>query len=175
VKAGKNATKPAAKAAKRTVKKVAAKKAGAGKAVPASKARTRSGPPRTPAKPGGAGAPPAPVAPDRLAKLVELRLEQHAGEWSRVKAQFERVAKALQQLVVSASARPAKGGPRRFRPATSQAREYQQRMGELGTELRLLTARRAELAWVRQLLTGAAPQLPESLQRLIAARREFRP
>ena len=89
-----------------------------------------------------------------------------------MKGQFERVAKLLQQLVVSASAKPAKGGPRRFRPAPSKAREYQQRMGELGTELRMLTARRAELAWVRQQLTGAAPQLPESLQRLIAARRE---
>lgn len=145
--------KPAAKAAKKAAAKAAVKKPRA-----AAKARKAPGP--------------TPVAPERLAKLVELRLKQHAGEWNRVKGQFERVAKALQQLVVSASAKPAKGGPRRFRPAPSQAREYQQRMGELGTELRMLTARRAELAWVRQLLTGAAPQLTESLQRLIAARRE---
>jgi len=107
-----------------------------------------------------ASVPTEPVSRDRLVRMVEARLRQRAGEFELARAGFERVAKALQGLVVSASADtgPVKGGPRRFRPAPAQAREYQQQMAELSTEMRLGTARRAELVWVRQLLGGAPPK-----------------
>lgn len=107
-------------------------------------------------------APTEPVSPDRLFRMVEARLQQRANEFEQARSSFERLAKALQGLVASAStdASPVKGGPRRFRPATAQARDYQQQMAELSTEMRLGTARRAELVWVRQLLGGAAPKKP---------------
>ena len=111
------------------------------------------------------------VGPEKLAKLVAVRLKERAAQFARAKASFERVAKGLQQLVASASVKPVKGGPRRFRPATTKAREYQQRMSELGTEMRLITARRAELAWLQQQLTGAAPQLSPQLRELLAQRK----
>jgi hypothetical protein len=104
-----------------------------------------------------AAAPAEPVSPQRLLKMVEARLQQHSHEFASTKSRFERVAKALQGLSTPSAAPAPKDGPRRFRPGATEAREYQQQLGELGTELRLLTARRAELAWVRLMLGGPAP------------------
>ena len=107
-----------------------------------------------------AGAPAAPaeaVSAPRLLKMVEMRLQQRSREFSTTKSRFEQVAKALQGLSAPSAASRPKGGPRRFRPGATEAREYQQQLGELGTELRLLTARRAELAWVRLMLGGPGP------------------
>jgi hypothetical protein len=106
---------------------------------------------------GAPAAPPEPVSAPRLLKMVETRLQQRSREFASTKSRFEDVAKALQGLSASSAAAGPKGGPRRFRPGATEAREYQQQLGELGTELRLLTARRAELAWVRLMLGGPAP------------------
>jgi len=110
-----------------------------------------------------AGAPAAPLEPvsaPRLLKMVEMRLQERSREFASTKSRFEQVAKALQGLSAPAAASGPKGGPRRFRPGATEAREYQQQLGELGTELRLLTARRAELAWVRLMLGGPGPTPP---------------
>jgi hypothetical protein len=104
-----------------------------------------------------AGAPAEPVSPPQLLKMVETRLQQRSREFASTKSRFEDVAKALQGLSASSAAAGPKGGPRRFRPGATEAREHQQQLEELGTELRLLTARRAELAWVRLMLGGPAP------------------
>ncbi|HYN90405.1 MAG TPA: hypothetical protein VER75_00690 [Thermoleophilaceae bacterium] len=108
----------------------------------------------------GAGTPAAPteaVSAPRLLKMVEMRLEERSREFSTTKSRFEQVAKALQGLSAPSTTAEAKDGPRRFRPSATEARKYQQQLGELGTELRLLTARRAELAWVRLMLGGPGP------------------
>lgn len=138
------------------------------------KARPALRPPAAKATPPAASPAPEPT-PARLTKLVEVRLKQRAGEFVRTRAKFERVARGLQSLVVAASGRAAKGGPRRFRPAPVQAREYQRQMAELSTELRLITARRAELAWIHLQLTGKAPELSASLKALVAARAAEKP
>ena len=106
---------------------------------------------------GAPAAPPEPVSAPRLLKMVEMRLQQRSSEFASTKSRFERVAKALQGLSAPSAASGPTGGPRRFRPGATEARDYQQQLGELGTELRLLTARRAELAWVRLMLGGSAP------------------
>ena len=106
---------------------------------------------------GAPAAPAGPVSAPRLLKMVETRLQQRSREFASTKSRFEDVAKALQGLSAPSAASGPKIGPRRFRPGATEAREYQQQLGELGTELRLLTARRAELAWVRLMLGGSAP------------------
>lgn len=169
VKRAKAAAKPAAKAAAKPTTRPGGVKAPALKTTTAGPAPAKAAAPRRPAEAAGS---PQPVDPARLGRLLELRLKQRAAEFSQVKARFERVAHALQELVVSAGAEPAKAGPRRFRPAPSQAREYQQQITELGTELRLITARRAELIWLQQQLTGSGPELPAALRELIASRRK---
>jgi hypothetical protein len=163
------------KASKKTAVKASRKPARKpAKARPRPRPLAAAKPQRRPKAPRAAAARPATAAagatPERLAQLVEQRLKQRAGEFGRVKTRFERVARALQALVVSAPDRAPKGGPRRFRPAPAQARDYQQQMAELGTELRLLTARRAELAWVQQQLTGSTPVLSASLKALLEER-----
>ena len=106
---------------------------------------------------GAPAAPAGPVSVPRLLKMVEARLQQRSSEFASTKSRFERVAKALQGLSAPSAASGPTGGPRRFRPGATEAREHQEQLGELGTELRLLTARRAELAWVRLMLGGPAP------------------
>ena len=106
---------------------------------------------------GAAAAPAGPVSAPQLLKMVETRLQQRSREFASAKSRFEDVAKALQGLSAPSAASEPKTGPRRFRPGATEAREYQEQLGELGTELRLLTARRAELAWVRLMLGGPAP------------------
>lgn len=106
---------------------------------------------------GAPAAPAGPVSAQRLLQMLETRLQERAREFATTKSRFEDVAKALQGLSAPSAERGSKGGPRRFRPSATEARAYQQQLGELGTELRLLTARRAELAWVRLMLGGSAP------------------
>ena len=162
--------KAAKKSATRKASRLGRKAASAGKPAPAARAKASKAkaPTAAAAKPQkldvaallaarAAGAPAAPteaVSAPRLLKMVEMRLQQRSREFSTTKSRFEQVAKALQGLSAPSAASEAKDGPRRFRPSATEAREYQQQLGELGTELRLLTARRAELAWVRLMLGG---------------------
>jgi hypothetical protein len=161
--------KAAKKSAKRTAARVGRKVAAARKPAPAARPRPQKATAAA-AKPkldiaallaaraaGVPAAPAEPVSPQRLLKMVEARLQEHSRDFASTKSRFERVAKALQGLSTPSATLAAKGGPRRFRPGATEAREYQQQLGELGTELRLLTARRAELAWVRLMLGGPAP------------------
>jgi hypothetical protein len=157
--------KAAKKSAPRTAARGRRKSGAVAKPAPAARSKVK---PAAPPKPGiaallaarAAGAPAAPaepVSPQRLLKMVEARLQERSREFASTKSRFERVAKALQGLSAPSAASGPKGGPRRFRPGATEAREYQQQLGELGTELRLLTARRAELAWVRLMLGGPSP------------------
>ncbi len=160
------------KAAKKSATRTAAKVGRKAATKPAASARPKTPKPKatkvTPRKldvaallaARAAGAPAAPAEPvslPRLLKMVETRLQERSREFASAKSRFEQAAKALQGLSAPSAASGPKGGPRRFRPSATEARAYQQQLGELGTELRLLTARRAELAWVRLMLGGPGP------------------
>ncbi len=162
--------KAAKKSATRTAARVGREAGAATKPVPAArprapKAKAAAATPQKldiaallAARAAGVPAAPAePVSPQRLLKMVETRLRQRSREFASAKSRFERVAKALQGLAAPSAAQRPKAGPRRFRPGPAKARQYHEQIGELGTELRLLTARRAELAWVRLMLGGPAP------------------
>ncbi len=126
----------------------------------------------TPGKRAGAKAPPSRAvtthprvgeAPERrsdvsvavLLRQLRARAQEKTATIEKAKREFEAAARSLRD-VVAASRDKVLPGPRRFRPGPAHAREIQRKMSDLGVEMRILAARRAELQWV-QLQLGAKP------------------
>ena len=113
------------------MKKTTSKKASAGKPTrPAAASRTTARPPKAAARPSSSG-------PDSLARVVE-QLDQRLGETTRL---FEEAKRGFEE---AARARVA--------ARSLSDRKLQRDLTERGLEMRLLTARRTELLWVRRLL-----------------------
>ena len=110
------------------MKKKDAAKSGATKAKKAGPAGSPTLPPR--AAGSGAGATGGP-----LSDQLEKRLVQNARQFEEAKKRFERAARAR------VASHPA-----------SEDHHIQKDLTDFGFEMRLLTARRAELLWVQQQL-----------------------
>jgi hypothetical protein len=123
-----------------------------GRVVPRKTRPAREAPP-APTK-AGAGVSIAPSSSAQLTRAIEQRLRDRSREFDRAKQRFERLSHSIRGGV-RASGETA-GVPRLLQPGPMKVRELQRQMQDLAIEMRLQTARRAELLWMQELLKGLA-------------------